>query len=328
MRPEITVLMSVYNGEQWLGESIESILRQTYWDFEFLIVNDGSTDSSINIIEKYAETDSRIVVVDKPNTGLADSLNIGIQMAQGIWIARIDADDISLPDRLQKQLDAVRKFDNCVLVGSGISLIDEHGLILQTYLYPSKHSSLRGRLIRLGPFFAHSSAFYHAETVRSVGCYRGSIYRAEDYDLWLRLVEVGKIACIGEPLVLVRQHSGQISHDSDGERQIVDSYVAVVSYWLRHLGVTDPVVGSEDEFDVFYRWICARLNSERVFPYFRFVNKLKELIGSGYPNIKFCQAALIIIRNPFFVMRWIKFRLTGSRLPFKLASQWSRQFYE
>lgn len=94
MKPEVSVLMSVYNGERWLAESIESVLNQTFTDFEFLIVNDGSTDGSGEIINRYAEQDSRIHVFDKPNTGLADSLNYGIARAKGEWIARIDADDV------------------------------------------------------------------------------------------------------------------------------------------------------------------------------------------------------------------------------------------
>ena len=103
--PLITVLMAVYNGERWLHDSINSILDQTYTNFEFIIVNDGSTDNSPQIINKFAFNDRRITIYNKKNSGLTDSLNFGIQKAKGKWIARIDADDISSPGRLKKQLN-------------------------------------------------------------------------------------------------------------------------------------------------------------------------------------------------------------------------------
>ncbi|HIP11775.1 MAG TPA: glycosyltransferase family 2 protein, partial [Arcobacter sp.] len=102
--PMVSVLLSVYNGEKYLDEAIESILNQTYQDFEFIIINDGSTDKSLEIIEKYKKEDNRIVVISRENKGLIYSLNEGISQAKGKYIARMDADDISLATRFEEQV--------------------------------------------------------------------------------------------------------------------------------------------------------------------------------------------------------------------------------
>ena len=106
--PAVSVVMSCYNASRFLAEAIESILRQTFTDFEFIIIDDGSTDDTLDIIRTYAQTDPRIVVIEKANTGLADSLNVGIGAARGEWIARQDADDVSFPDRLFHQIEFLR----------------------------------------------------------------------------------------------------------------------------------------------------------------------------------------------------------------------------
>src|SRR2546430_2514522 len=107
--PEVSVLMSCYNATRWLHEAIHSVLVQTHDKFELILVDDGSTDETWNIIQSYRDRDQRIVAISKKNTGLADSLNVGIARAKGAWIARLDADDLCEPTRLEEQLDFVRK---------------------------------------------------------------------------------------------------------------------------------------------------------------------------------------------------------------------------
>ena len=163
--PSITVLMAVYNGERWLAESIQSVLDQTFTNFEFIIINDGSDDCSLEIINQFAKKDSRIRVYNKKNSGLTDSLNYGIAEARGEWIARIDADDICNLDRLQKQIEHVRINIDLVLVGSGLVIIDENGQQSKVHLYPARHIRLTRRLSRGSPSFAHSSAFFKLSAV-------------------------------------------------------------------------------------------------------------------------------------------------------------------
>ena len=125
--PAVTVLMSVFNGEAYLRKAIESILGQTFFDFEFLIINDGSTDDTGAILEHEAKRDARIKVFEQDNQGLVGSLNFGLSKARGRLIARIDADDIAYPQRLEKQVAYMAKHTELLALGSAITLIDDQG---------------------------------------------------------------------------------------------------------------------------------------------------------------------------------------------------------
>ncbi len=138
--PIISVVMSVYNGDKYLREEIESILNQTFKDFEFIIVNDGSTDKSLEIIKSY--NDPRIVIIDQENTGLAKALNNGINIAKGRYIARMDQDDISNPERFEKQIEFLENLSEYVAIGSWSNHISEHGEYLYTCKMPIDSSTL------------------------------------------------------------------------------------------------------------------------------------------------------------------------------------------
>src|SRR5688500_1611394 len=121
--PTVSVVMSIYNAERWLEEALDSVLAQSFSDFEFLLVDDGSTDGTARIIARYAARDDRCRVITKHNTGLSDSLNVGIERARGEWIARLDADDIAVPTRFEEQLTYLRKNPGVVLLGTGFDEI-------------------------------------------------------------------------------------------------------------------------------------------------------------------------------------------------------------
>ena len=122
--PAISVIMSVYNDEKYLAKSIESILNQTYSDFEFIIINDGSTDKSMEIIDRYKNEDKRVVVVNQENMGLTKSLNKAIKLSKGKYIARMDSDDISVSNRLEKQIEFLKHNKDYALVGTNIVKIN------------------------------------------------------------------------------------------------------------------------------------------------------------------------------------------------------------
>jgi glycosyltransferase involved in cell wall biosynthesis len=326
MMPTVTVLMSVYNGERWLSESIQSILNQTFSDFEFIIVNDGSTDRSLKIINHHAEKSSHIRVYDKPNTGLADSLNFGIENARGEWIARIDADDLCMPKRLEKQIGLVRSSAEFVLVGTGLVLIDGNGIKYKEHRYPTRHNALLCRLSRGGNFFAHSSALFKTSIVRKLGGYRPRIHRSQDRDLWLRMADWGIIGCIKDPLVQIRKHLQQISHDEGGQRQIVDSHVAMTSYWLRMLDKVDPVkIYSDKEFEQFRNWVSLRLQENMVFSGKLFVENIKLSVKTSVScRSKVCTFVQNIQDHPYLAWRWLLHRYLGSSISKKLANEWSK----
>lgn len=318
--PTITVLMSCFNAARWLDEAINSVLNQTFTDFEFIIVDDGSVDNTLELIHGFSTADPRIVVIKKPNSGLSDSLNIGIQAARGEWIARLDADDICEPTRLERQIVLASTNSNFVFIGSGLTIIDDVGNKLNIYSYPSCHAALLQHLRTARKFPPHASALYRTKIVRDLGGYRSRIHRAEDWDLWLRLSEVGELACLSEPLVQIRKHPGQISHSEGGRRQIVDSWLATVSYWLRHFNAVDPVDADDAKYNSFSAWIKVRLKEEGLFELLAHKDRLKSFaIKSPFDAIRLIGACM---SRPFFTLRLIQGRFIGESLAHRLALEW------
>lgn len=321
--PSITVLMSVFNGECWLSEAIESVLNQSFTDFEFIIVDDGSIDNSLEIIRRFQEKDSRIIIIRKPNTGLADSLNHGLQSARGEWIARLDADDICEPTRLKKQIALAQTNPNIVFVGSGLTIINDAGLKKAIHLYPRRHSELLRQLQRVDKFPAHSSAFYQTKAIRAVSGYRQRIKRAQDWDLWLRLTAVGEMSCIREPLIQLRHHDKQISHDEAGQLQLFYSRVGQVSYWLRRSGAPDPVDADEIVFKAFLAWLQFRLTEEGFFVFHAHSVLLRsnyQAADNLFSNIM--RLTVNCMKNSVFTVRFIQERILGDTLSRQLALEW------
>lgn len=202
--PDISVIMGVYNGEGYLKESIESILNQTYPHFEFLIINDCSTDHSKDIILSYK--DSRIRLINnESNLGLARSLIKGIELAKGEFIARHDADDISLPTRLERQVNYLKQHAHIGLVGSYFIVIDEMGNFLYNVNPPASPAALKRELGFRNPI-AHGSTLFRKICLEKIGTYRVEFKESEDYDLWLRLSEHFDLALVPELLYKWRMH--------------------------------------------------------------------------------------------------------------------------
>lgn len=206
--PRVTVLMSVYNGERYLPEAIASILDQTFRDFEFVIIDDGSTDASRAVIEGYK--DPRIRLVTQENRGLAPSLNKGLRFARGEYVARQDADDVSLSERLERQVAYLDAHPGVALLGCNYTIIDSAGSTLATtrlFTHPDDLAVIE----ILSNQFGHGSVMMRKADVESVGGYNESMGYVEDYDLWIRISRVAQIANLNEPLYLWRRSENGIS---------------------------------------------------------------------------------------------------------------------
>jgi glycosyltransferase involved in cell wall biosynthesis len=204
--------MPVYNGEKYLDEAIQSILNQTYENFEFIIINDGSTDKSLEIIEKYKSQDERIVVISRENKGLIDSLNEGIEKSKGKYIARMDADDISLPTRFEKQIELMEKED-ADICGCHWFIMNELGKSIDCSTVPLSNPSLLLYLSYSVPF-AHGSVMIRKSFLEDNRLYYGSGYakHAEDYDLWIKMFECGaKFVNVDDFLFRYRQFKQSLS---------------------------------------------------------------------------------------------------------------------
>lgn len=323
MSPEISVLMPCYNGRRWLKAAIEGILVQTFKDFEFIIVDDGSKDNSLEIIKDYAARDSRIIVASKRNTGLADSLNFGLSLAKGVWIARMDCDDLCSPIRLQKQLDFVRARPSIILLGSGCTEINENGKVLKEYHYPPEHSALVDSMKRLKGFFPHSSAFYLADAAKKAGGYNPRFARAEDRHLWLELSRKGEIACLAETLIRVRIHPGQISHDSNGSRQFCDLIATTVCYLLVKKGHSDPSVSPDKEMWInFLAWIEHKISLYGASASHDAWRDARNVFLCTKNRILAVLKCSCILLMSGYASQLFYEKIFGCRLPERLADEW------
>lgn len=214
--PKISIVMSVYNGEKYLDESIQSILTQTFEDFEFIILNDCSTDNSLHVIEKYSDKDNRIFLINNNvNLGLTKSLNLGIKKAKGQYIARIDADDIALQERLKIQFDYLEKNKDIFLVGSGAYYVDENGKIITTKKALTETTDIEKELPTLNCLHHPTIMFRHEGFI-----YREKFVYTQDYDFYLRLLSSNKkISNIPQPLIKYRINPSAISWSKQSKQK-------------------------------------------------------------------------------------------------------------
>lgn len=207
IQPAISVLLPVYNAEPFLAEAIESILRQSHSDFEFIIINDGSTDQSLEIASIYAAKDKRIILISRENKGLIRTLNEGLELAKGKYIARMDADDISHPERIQKQLYFMEKNPDIIVSGTALSILGDNNKV---WVPPIGNVRIRANHIFASSIF-HPTAIIRIASIREYNLkYDETKVDAEDYDLWVRASQYGKLGNISDVLLQYRRHEGAV----------------------------------------------------------------------------------------------------------------------
>ena len=206
--PQLSVVMSVYNGQDYLDEAVQSILAQTFKDFEFIIIDDGSTDTSLQKLKAYK--DPRIKIISQENKGLVASLNHGITIAKGTYIARQDADDISDKTRFSKQLGFMLAHPTIVLIGSSMNVMNMKSRVTHKHAVLLEDAELKTELLVRSPF-AHGSTLFIKEAAKQAGLYRQESWPAEDYDLWLRMSQSGKFANLDEFLYTYRENDQGLS---------------------------------------------------------------------------------------------------------------------
>ena len=210
--------MAAYNEDKTIRKAIESIRNQTFDDWELIVVNDGSTDGTESIVSKAALEDSRIVLLNKDkNTGLASSLNKGIAISSGDYIARMDADDLSLRDRLRLQVDCLDNNLDIVVLGGAAIYQDAHGNILGKVYMPEKHRDIVKWLLRSSPFI-HPSVMMRRAFLQTTQGYDESLKRAQDYDLWFRGKDIGQYHNIQTPILTY------VQKEKKSLRSLFDSY--------------------------------------------------------------------------------------------------------
>ena len=241
----MTVAMSVFDNAPYLDSAIASIVAQSFADFEFLIVNDGSRDSSGAIIDSHAARDSRIRAIHQPNRGLIASLNRIIDEARAPLIARMDGDDIALPERFATQLAFLDTNPEIGVLGTGCTCIDESGnRSAHKFDNVTSPEAILDDL-KNGPPLCHPSVVMRTDAVRAVGGYHRAYRHCEDYDLWLRLSERVPMANLPDRLLLYRQSASQVSN-----RHVVTQKIGAAIAWEAHVerqsGRADPTEGLDE----------------------------------------------------------------------------------
>ncbi len=210
--PKVSVILPVYNGEDFLKEAIESILSQTFTDFEFIIIDDGSTDGTSAILKDYQKIDNRIIVHQYDHRGLIQTLNEGCRLAHGDYIARMDADDISMPERLEKQVNYLEKNPDIGVLGCGVKIIDSRGKEIKIIRFPKEHGVLKWRLCFYNALtFAHPAVIMRRTLIEEVGGYNSEAIHSEDYELWRQLSKLTRFSNLQEVLFCLRKHESNIT---------------------------------------------------------------------------------------------------------------------
>lgn len=240
--PLVSVIMPVYNAEKYLVQAVASIVDQTSFDWELICVNDGSSDSSGQILQWFAEQDSRIRVIHQANMGIVAALNGGCAIARAPLICRMDADDIALPDRLERQSLFMRRNPTCTVVGGAIVQIDADGDPLTVTQLPSDHRAILGNLLNRRTGHFHPTVMVRAEALEAVGGYRRKYQWVEDHDLWLRLAQRGQLANLPEPVLCYRQHADSVCWQRSAQQRQLMNELLREAYAARGLATPAEVI--------------------------------------------------------------------------------------
>jgi glycosyltransferase involved in cell wall biosynthesis len=264
--PKISIVMPVFNSARWLTQAISSITSQSIADLELIIVNDGSSDGTEMLIADAMRCDPRVRGFHHQHAGVAVTLNRGLDLAQGRFVARMDADDVAHVDRLKTQIAFLEQHPDVVAVGSWAHLIDERGCKTGE-LRPATQPAMVARLLAKKNPFVHSSMVFPTDVARRLGGYRKALEGAEDYDLWLRISECGQLANVPAFLMDIRIHS--TSYSAVGAtKQILAARLARIAATQRRAGRID-FIGQEAPADL------RRIDSEEA----RLAYRLHDLLA-------------------------------------------------
>jgi glycosyltransferase involved in cell wall biosynthesis len=288
----VSVVMANYNGEQFLDSAVESILTQTYEDLELVIVDDGSTDGSRDIVARHARRDRRVRAVLLDHCGLVKALNHGCGLAAADFIARLDSDDIAKSDRLSKQLTYMLSNPDIALVGGAVECIDVRGNTLFIMNWPSQRDGLHDYLLS-DCHVSHTTVLFRKHVFWKIGGYRLAYADAEDYDLFLRMSDHHLVDNLPDVLCQYRLHANQISA-CRGWQQVISGIAARLATRARRSNRAEPrwkgdVVSRDD-------LIAAGIKPERVDSLIReYSENASYSAGWRWAKKKFCELPNYIV---------------------------------
>ncbi len=295
-KPEVTVLMPVYNGRRFLPAAIESVLHQSFDDFELLIIDDGSRDDSLAIVRGYADRDARLRVISRENRGLVETLNEGIEAARGKWLARLDCDDISLPDRLAAQVGFLRDHPDYVFCACDAHIISQYGRRLRPWPNLGHSHEELGASLRFTAAFPHSSVCFNLSLLHKYGLrYSAQYPQAEDFDLWQRIVKDYPCCVIRRPLAEWRAHSGSVNYRHRLQQLRQTTLIAEKHFRALNEDLPDGFLHHFlDERNGISNQDCARLREV-------FLKMLKSINAESPATRHFSRQAFSILLSRIFV---------------------------
>ena len=293
--PSISVIMPVYNGEKYLKESIESILNQTYSDFEFIIINDHSTDNTEQIIKSYKDARIRYLI-NESNLGVARSLNKGLALAQGNYIARMDADDISINTRFEKQISYLNNNLNIAVLGTGIMIFGQE-IPEREYIFSATKEGAKADLFFNNPL-AHPTVMIRKSLLKNT-LYEPEYEGLEDYVLWWRIAQEYDIVSLPEPLLCYRKHKEQVT-----QSRSEDFCIRFRKFVMERINTLNQMC-TENEVDLLYRYCIGDKDKFSEKDIHNFIVFLKKLIKANHLQKKFphnelrysCGCAVVSVVN-------------------------------
>jgi len=234
----VSVILPVFNGQEYLSVAIDSILSQTYDAFELIIIDDHSIDGTSKILQDYELLDKRITVIkNESNMKISYCLNEGIRHSQGKYLLRMDSDDWSYPERMEKQVKFMENNENIVVSGSNIQVCDENLNILNTRKYPLFDNEIRKKIFRYSPF-AHPATIWKTDIVKKVNGYNESLHVAQDYDLYFRMGNHGLFGNINEDLIKLRTHHNSSSFKYSRKQEMNTLYIRLKAVFEYHYPIS------------------------------------------------------------------------------------------
>jgi GT2 family glycosyltransferase len=281
--PTISVLIPVWHAVRFLPAALDSVLAQTFADFEVVAIDDGTSDGSAEVLAAFAARDSRVRMVRQENRGIVASLNRALELARAPFVARMDHDDVSRPDRFAKQIAYLRQHPDVAAVSGAMDVIDQEGIYLRTEEFPTLPAAVESELMYRN-CVCHPAVMARTEALRKVGGYRKNAQFAEDYDLWLRLSEVGQMANLPDVLLSYRVHPVNMS-----TQYYIAQELAVLATRgaarQRRRGNPDPLAAQDAGFPLGYRAVQRMFEgaiprAEFAFSFFQTVLGKTTNVGS------------------------------------------------
>ena len=316
---KVSVIIPCFNSERYISESIDSVLNQDYIDYEIIVVDDGSTDKTKDIVNSYSLKHNNIRYFYKKHSGIPDSLNFGIDKSLGEYIMRLDSDDISLSGRMRLQASLLDRNSDTVLIGGGYLSFNEDEQNERVFFCRNNKNIIRN-IERGLRWFPHSSAFFRKNVFRQIGGYDTSFNYSQDLDLWLRLSRYGNVACIHKPIVKIRSHVNQISEGKyESSSQKLFAQLAIIRHLLVLNGYEDPFLGkNSNEFIDFVK------NSDL---YIKYNNRRSKWVYKNKKIKKYnpSQVFKLFVGYGSFLQFFVsvKERFLGSSISYRLMKDWT-----